>query len=60
LATLALISTFIESTYRLAVGGMVAFLGMAAVYFWVVAQKQLVADVLDDEEELTETPADVP
>ncbi len=60
LATLALISTFIESTYRLAVGGMVAFLGMAAVYFWVVAQKQLVADVLDDEEELTEAPADVP
>ncbi len=58
LATLALISTFVESTYRLAVGGMAAFLGMAAVYFWAVARKQLVAETLD--EEATEVPADAP
>ncbi|MGQ9865310.1 MAG: amino acid permease [Pseudanabaenaceae cyanobacterium] len=60
LATLALVATFVEPTYRLAVGGMVAFLGIAAVYFGLVSRNQLVEESLDEEVEPAAAPGDTP
>ncbi|MFQ3680413.1 MAG: amino acid permease [Pseudanabaenaceae cyanobacterium] len=59
LATLALVSTLMESTYRLAVGGTVAFLGLAVAYFFLVSRRQLVEEAIDEETELDEVPSDV-
>lgn len=47
LATLALVSTFVEPTYRLAVGGMVVVLGLAVAYFFLVSRRQVVEEAIE-------------
>ncbi|NJK60639.1 MAG: amino acid permease [Oscillatoriales cyanobacterium SM2_1_8] len=58
LATLALVSTFVEPTYRLAVGGMVVFLGLAVAYFFLVSRRQVVEEAIEETDPQEDPPSE--